>query len=700
MKRVISLNTYFKILLLIISTNLLLFLLYLSLYFYTIQEEKQFYKTTFNQYNKEVQSLFQLNSQAHTARIVDVSFWDELVDFTKTKDKSWYEKFSFSQIDSYEVDYIGIYDLKGELIDESTTSNIKTSDFIPKESLPGLYKSKLTKFYLKVPDGIVEVFGATIHPSNDPLKNKFKPSGYFFMARLLNKKFFENLGAISSSSVGLVNTNYLTKKTDNFVDVTLDLKDWQNKNIGKLLFQRSFNLNYRNSKDILFIIVFASIINILIYLYFTKKWVYNPLNLIKAILETGNAQAINALRRVRGEFTNIANLFEDNDNQRKQLETAKRKAEENDKLKSSFLANLSHEIRTPMNAIIGFSDLLHDTDIEENERLEYLKIIKNSGVNLVSIIEDLIEMSKIDARQILPNYKAIDIEECIHDLYNSIKVTIPKEKQIHFYVEESPEKIASNILTDEVKLKQILINLITNAIKFTEKGYVSFGYKVNKTKGVLEFKVTDSGLGINENNLKIIFDRFRRLEDDYSVESSGLGLGLSITKAYVEMLGGGISVDSEVGVGSTFSFEIPLQFDLSKKKSILIDSSDVVSSNSGNQTILVAEDDNINFLLLKKILELKKYIVLRAINGQEAVDICKTNSAVDLVFMDIKMPVLNGYEALKKIKKFLPNLPIIAQTAHSSLEDKEKMSKAGFTNYITKPLNKEEIFKLLDKIFA
>lgn len=570
MKRIISFNTYFKILLLIISTNLLFFLLYLSLYFYTIQEEKQFYKTTFNQYNKEVQSLFQLNSQAHTARIVDVSFWDELVDFTKTKDKSWYEKFSFSQIDSYEVDYIGIYDLKGELIDESTTSNIKTSDFIPKQSLPGLYKSKLTKFYLKVPDGIIEVFGATIHPSNDPLKNKFKPSGYFFMARLLNKKFFENLGAISSSSVGLVNTDYLTEKTDNFVDVTLDLKDWQNKNIGKLLFQRSFNLNYRNSKDILFIIVFASIINILIYLYFTKKWVYNPLNLIKAILETGNAQAINALRRVRGEFTNIANLFEDNDNQRKQLETAKRKAEENDKLKSSFLANLSHEIRTPMNAIIGFSDLLHDVDIEENERLEYLKIIKNSGVNLVSIIEDLIEMSKIDARQILPNYKAVDIEECIHDLYNSIKVTIPKEKQIRFYVEESPERISGNILTDEVKLKQILINLITNAIKFTEKGYVSFGYTVNKTKGVLEFKVTDSGLGINENNLKIIFDRFRRLEDDYSVESSGLGLGLSITKAYVEMLGGGISVASEVGVGSTFAFEIPLQFDLSKKKSILI----------------------------------------------------------------------------------------------------------------------------------
>ncbi|RKS98546.1 response regulator [Flavobacterium sp. 123] len=700
MKRVTSLNTYFKILLLIISTNLLFFLLYLSLYFYTIQEEKQFYKTTFNQYNKEVQSLFELNSQAHTARIVDVSFWDELVDFTKTKDKNWYDKFSFSQIDSYEVDYIGIYDLKGELIGESTTSNIKTSDFIPRKLLPGLYKSKLTKFYLKVPDGIVEVFGATIHPSNDPLKNKFKPSGYFFMARLLNKKFFENLGAISSSSVGFVDEQHLAKTTDNFVDVTLDLKDWENKSVSKILFQRSFNLNYRNSKDILFIIVFASIINILIYLYYTKKWVYNPLNLIKDILETGNTHAIHKLRKARGEFTNIANLFEENDNQQKQLELSKRKAEENDKLKSSFLANLSHEIRTPMNAIIGFSDLLHDADIEEKERLEYLKIIKNSGVNLVSIIEDLIEMSKIDARQILPNYKAVDIEACIHDLYDSIKVTIPKDKQIQFYVEENPENISGNILTDEVKLKQILINLITNAIKFTEKGSVSFGYTVNKMRGVLEFKVTDSGLGINENNLKIIFDRFRRLEDDYSVESSGLGLGLSITKAYVEMLGGRITVNSAIGVGSTFVFEIPLQYDLSEKKTPLISTIDVVPSNSGNQTILVAEDDNINFLLLKKILELKKYVVLRAINGQEAVDICKANSGVDLVFMDIKMPVLNGYEALKKIKEFLPNLPIIAQTAHSSLEDKEEMLQAGFTDYITKPLDKEKIFKLLEKIFT
>jgi CheY-like chemotaxis protein len=307
-------------------------------------------------------------------------------------------------------------------------------------------------------------------------------------------------------------------------------------------------------------------------------------------------------------------------------------------------------------------------------------------------------MSKIDAKQIVPNYKALDIQKCIEDLYNSIQVTIPKEKEIQFYIEECSDKMEGNIMTDEVKLNQILVNLITNAIKFTNKGYVAFGYTINKDKGVLEFKVTDSGLGIDENNLKVIFERFRRLEDDFSAESSGLGLGLSITKAYVEMLGGTILVDSKVGIGSVFSFTIPLVYDHSIKK---IKPFYSLSSKRAfsKETILVAEDDSINFLLIKKILEQKNYTVLRASNGQEAVDMCKKSSAIDLVFMDMKMPILNGFQAFEKIKEILPNLPVIAQTAYSSSEDKEKMMQAGFTAYIMKPINKEKLFDLLESIF-
>ncbi len=698
MKRIIKLNTYYKLLLLIISTSVFFFILYISLYFYTIQEEKHFYKTTYDQYNNEVKSLFELNSKTHTATIIDVTFWDQLVTFTKTKDKNWYKKNIESEFVSYEVDYIGIYDLDKKLLNKTTTSKIKSANFISEKLIESLHKSKLNRFYLRIPEGVIEVFGATIHPSNDPKKNKTKPSGYFFMARLLDKSFFDSLGRISSSEVTLVPSNNSTIVEDDFVIVSQDLKDWNNKIVSKLLFRRAFNLNYRNTKEILIVVVIASLINILFYLYYTRRWVYNPLKLIMNILETGNEFAIKGLKKAQGEFGYIGNLFEENNNQRKQLEISKRKAEESDKLKSSFLANLSHEIRTPMNAIVGFSDLLDSPNLKEEDKREYLNIIKKSGKNLVSIIEDLIEMSKIDAKQIVPNYKGVNIEKCIEDLHNSIQVTIPKEKEIQFYIDKCPDKMEGNIMTDEVKLNQILVNLITNAIKFTNKGHVAFGYTINKDKGVLVFKVTDSGLGIDENNLKIIFERFRRLEDDFSAESSGLGLGLSITKAYVEMLGGTISVESTVGIGSVFSFTIPLLYDYSIKK---IKPFYSLNNKTGlrKETILVAEDDSINFLLMKKILEQKNYTVLRASNGQEAVDLCMTNLSIDMVFMDMKMPVLNGFQAFEKIKKILPNLPVIAQTAYSSTEDKEKIMQAGFSGYITKPLNKEKMFDLLESIF-
>ncbi|WP_165930178.1 MULTISPECIES: ATP-binding protein [Flavobacterium] len=698
MKRLINLNTYSKLLLLIISTSIFFFLIYISLYLYTVQEERHFYKTTYNQYDKEVKSLFRLNSKTATATIIDVTYWDELVNFTKTKDKKWFDKYILSQFESYEADYICIYGLDQKIINKTASSKIKSLDFIPKEMMSALYKSKLERFYIKIPEGVVEVFGATIHPSNDPKKNKTKPSGYFFIARLLDESFFNALGNISSSKVNLVSSDYAIANEDDFVIVGIDLKDWKNGAVAKLLFKRPFNLNYTNTKEILFIVVLVSLINIFVYVYYTKRWVYNPLKLIKSILETGNMSSINSLKRSQGEFGYIGNLFEENSNQRKQLEISKQKAEESDTLKSSFLANLSHEIRTPMNAIMGFSDLLHDTNLEEKERLEYLKIIKNSGGNLVSIIEDLIEMSKIDANQIMPNYKGLDIEKCIIELYDSIKVTIPKDKEIQFYILENPEKLQENILTDETKLKQIIVNLITNALKFTDRGFVAFGYSINKEKEVLEFKIEDSGMGISENYLKMIFDRFRRIEGDGSSELSGLGLGLSITKAYVEMLGGEIKVSSTIGLGSVFSFTIPLKLDQTFKA---IKPKKVKSffRNYENEIILVAEDDTINFLLLKKIIELKNHTVLRAKNGQEAIAICTENPNISLVFMDIKMPVLDGYQAYEKIKIIRPELPVIAQTAYSSFEEKEKMMQFGFMDCITKPLDKEKVFEMLDTVF-
>ncbi len=698
--RVLSgLNTYYRLLVLVLGTSALFFLLYACLYFYTFKQEKEVYKSALMEYRNEVNSIFKLNSKTHTASIVDVTFWDEMVDFIKTKDKTWYKDYIEAEFLTYEADYIGIYDLNKKCLSKTSSKKFKSIDFVPIEVFNQLYKAKLNRFYLRIPEGIIEVFGATVHPSDDPKKNKYKPSGYFIMARLLDENFIKNLEDISSSNIAIVPKNYVQEKDPNSIEVSLDLKNWRNDNVVDLKFKRPFNLNFSNTKKILDIIIIATILNLLIYLFYFRKWLMGPVNLITNILEKKDEKSISSLKKSRGEFAHIGNLFEENNNQRKQLVIAKEKAEESDKLKSSFLANLSHEIRTPMNAIMGFSDLLRDENLNEKEKADYLKIIRNSGKNLIGIIEDLIEMSKIDSNQIIPNYKFINLDKCIAELHSSIKITISENKEIDFNLHRNPEGLKKNILTDEIKLKQILTNLITNAIKFTKEGHVTVGYTVEENEGHIKIWVEDSGMGIDEDNQNIIFDRFRRIEDDFTIELSGLGLGLSITKAYVELLGGSISVKSTPGLGSIFSFTIPIKYEERSDESITINASEKTSSR-GNETILIAEDDDINFLLLERILRLKDYTILRATNGKEAVDICQDNEDINLVFMDIKMPIMNGFEAFEVIRKSNSSLPIIANTAYSSLEDKEDIKKAGFTGYISKPLDKNQIHQLLDGIFG
>lgn len=698
MKNFRDLNSYFKLLILISGTSILFFLLYIALYVYTNKQETNLYKTTQKQYHNEVSSIIKLNSKTSISTIVDVTFWDDLNDFTTSKDENWYKTYIEREFETYEVDYLGVYDINGKFIIKTSNDKIKTSDIIPKEVMVRLYQSKLIKFYLTIPEGTIEVFGATIHPSNDPKKNKTKPSGYFFMVKLLDENYCKNLNVFSSSEVHLAHINSPLNPEEDILQADINLKDYKNSNVGILVFKRPFNLHFKNTKEILLILILASLINIIIYFYFSRKWIYKPLKIITTILETGNETSIADLQNEPGEFGYIGHLFEENSEQRKQLEISKEKAEESDKLKSSFLANLSHEIRTPMNAIIGFSDLLNEPNLSDKSKQEYLKIIKNCGINLVSIIEDLIEMSKIDAKQITPNFKGIDLKVCIKELYETLLVTIPKDKELELHFVENEQDEQNKILTDEIKLKQVIVNLISNAIKYSVKGQIVFSYQINKKEKNIVFRVKDTGLGIDEENLKVIFDRFRRIEDNFSPELSGLGLGLAISKAYVEMLGGTISATSEFNVGSVFTFTIPLVYD----EACLVPNQGAKASGvekSQHQTILVAEDDNINYLLIKKILELKNYKVLRAVNGQEAVAICQENLEISLVFMDIKMPVLNGFEAFKIIHSFDPKLPIVAQTAYTSSEDFEKIMELGFSGYISKPLDKEKIYELINSIF-
>ena len=700
MKKIDKISIYSKLLLLIFVSSIAFILLFLYLFYYTLKQEDEVYAMTQNQLNDEVNSLMKLNSESHVSTIIDITYWDELVKYIKHQDPKWFNNAIASAIDMYFVEYLAVYDLNGNKLGYKYTNEIKQPiNFVTKELLNEVYKKKIITFYTKIPEGYAEVFMATIHPSNDPNKNKTKPEGYFVMVRLLDQEYIKRLEQISTADVFFTDAKNEKLFYDDYIQGFHALYSWNGEKVTNIVFKRKFYVNFNETEKILTVILLSFILFLIVCTMFLQRWVSRPLSLTTQILETGSKKAMKKLKSSPGEFSKIGALFEEAFSQRKQLEKAKAKAEESDQLKTAFLTNLSHEIRTPMNAIIGFSELLKEKEIEEAEKQNYIKIINKSGTNLVSIIDDLIEMSKIDAKQVKPNISSLNLESCMNELYKSIAITISKDKDIDFRLVPSNNPVSGRILIDEIKLKQVLINLITNAIKFTDSGFVEFGYNKSTDDSQIHFFVKDSGLGIDEENQPFIFDRFRRVDSDYSIKVGGLGLGLAISKAYVHLLGGDIKLVSELGEGSTFKFNVPLVVDTDTTRKFKTKETEKDSVSDKMATILVAEDDNINFLLIEKLLKMKHYTVIRAKDGVEAIEMCKLHdSEINLVLMDIKMPGLSGYDAFEKVKEINPKLPVIAQTAFSSSEEIEKIKNFGFDAYITKPLNKEKLYDLLISI--
>ncbi|MFC2128355.1 response regulator [Bacteroidota bacterium] len=378
--------------------------------------------------------------------------------------------------------------------------------------------------------------------------------------------------------------------------------------------------------------------------------------------------------------------------QRKKMEQeliiSKEKAEESDRLKSAFLANMSHEIRTPMNSIMGFSQLLLNAKTEE-KRNEFINIITSNGDHLLRLINDIIDISQIEAGIININNANININSIldnVFDIYNIKKKIINEEIEI-ILLKGLPDNNAI-FKTDSERLNQILINLMDNAYKFTLKGKIELGYNLIQDKGnndYLEFFVKDTGEGIEKSNQKKIFERFMREDSSTTRLVDGIGLGLTITKSIVNLMGGEIWIKSMPGQGSTFYFTIPNISSNVGKKKIISSSEKVIDWR--NKTILVAEDIDDSYYVIAKMLEKTRAKIIRTKNGLEAIKICRKNNLVDLILMDVHMPKKDGYEATKEIKKFRPDIPIIAQTAYAISGDKKKAFKAGCDDYITKPIN-------------
>ncbi|MDQ8204450.1 two-component regulator propeller domain-containing protein [Pelagicoccus sp. SDUM812003] len=469
-------------------------------------------------------------------------------------------------------------------------------------------------------------------------------------------------------------------------------------------------------------VVFATFASLLtlagVYLFLTKRqrWQRNRLEaLVKqstSELRDANQTLMDQSEKIKTQNLELEahrdNLEEMVQQRTAALEEQKRRAEESDRLKSSFLANMSHEIRTPMNAIIGFSTVICDTPVTEEERKEYSKLIKSNCSSLLSLIDDILDISRIEAGEMKIDKQPFDLHELVKEISTVFDAQLQKKNLETFQFKVAPNQLDGpcSIVSDPVRLRQILINLIGNALKFTDEGHVSLDYQIDRDAKRIDFVVEDTGIGIDVENLSVIWDRFRKLEDEKQQLYRGTGLGLSITKNLVQLLGGDIEAESTSGVGTRFTFHIPW-IDASP------DSSDKAATSSADtaqpaakrptrsddaprSSVVIAEDEDSNYLVMSRLLKQEPINLIRANNGQEAIDICRQRpDEIALVLMDIRMPELDGRLATQTLKADFPDLPIVACTAYATTTERAEIMGHGFDAYLSKPVTVDALSEIL-----
>ncbi len=407
---------------------------------------------------------------------------------------------------------------------------------------------------------------------------------------------------------------------------------------------------------------------------------------------------VTALKGKNGNITG-AIVFNRDVTERKKIENelieAKNKAEEADKLKTAFLSNMSHEIRTPINAINGFSYILSKKELSLDKKEQYYSYIQSNSRLLLNLINDIIDLSKIEANQIKIKKENIDLNSLFHNIYNTYLIQ-HKDKKENFEFKLEVPNVSAQFYTDETRLRQIIVNLINNSLKFTENGYVKFGYKLSDNNIIIF--VEDTGIGIPKDKLQTIFNRFTRIENRDKIKQ-GTGLGLSIVKQLTELLDGKIKINSESEKGTLFEIIFNQNMRSYKKENKTNIKLNDINKDSipdwSDKKILIAEDDEFNFLVINEFLSETNIQIIRANNGEEAIELF--NNDIDIVLMDIQMPKIDGLVATKTILKTNPNAKIIAQTAFALSNEKEESINAGCIDYITKPIDKDVIIEKISK---
>lgn len=391
----------------------------------------------------------------------------------------------------------------------------------------------------------------------------------------------------------------------------------------------------------------------------------------------------------------------------KELQKTREKAQNSEKLKSTFLANMSHAVRTPMNAIIGFSELIGMEGVSPSKKHEFIRIVNEKGHQLLSLIDDIIEISKIESGKLALSYTQVNIDEFLNEIFSTTlqkKIKAGKE-QVDIILEKNSQEEFGVIQTDPGRLQQIINNILAFSLSNTSKGYIKFGYSIKDAK-TIEFFITDTGIGLNKDDQKLLFDYFWEFEDVTHQRIAENGLGLTIAKYLLEMLGGKITLASELNKGNSFIFTLPVEKPGRVNKSNLISAGKNVSTLEKlepiwkDKVILIVEDDIVNYQFVEALLEKTQVQLLHAENGDQALQLCKTISKIDLILMDIKLPDKNGYQITREIKAIRNDIPIVAQTAFSINEVKEKCLASGCQDIISKPVEIELFLTIINKYLA
>ncbi|MGD2034529.1 MAG: PAS domain S-box protein, partial [Bacteroidales bacterium] len=407
---------------------------------------------------------------------------------------------------------------------------------------------------------------------------------------------------------------------------------------------------------------------------------------------------ISPVTNSEGEITHFVAIKEDITEKKKtefELIRAKEKAEESDRLKSAFLANMSHEIRTPMNGIIGFSSLLSSKDLSEENTEYYKGLITKSANQLLTIVSNIIEISKIESDQVQANLNPVNMKALLNDVSLPFKKDAEK-KGLVFKLNIRLTNENATIVTDNTKIRQIVTNLLNNALKFTKTGFIELGAGYRNKE--LQIYVKDTGIGISKNMHDKMFQRFRQAEETHTREYGGTGLGLSISKAYVELLGGRIWINSEKGKGATFYFALPVVKYKSKKTEKNAEQNNAVTMETdwSDYTILIADDEPLVIDYFREVLDQTNIKMHFAVRGKQAISIVEEHEDINLVLLDIRMPEMNGFEVFKRIKALRPDLPVIAQTAYAYSDDRDEILNTGFDDYISKPMSNHQVLEKIN----